>query len=190
MTATNSSHDASVEEGRRLARRLYDYELSELENLPEEERERLKASFPQLSTAQFEDVLHQAVVAKRQERARVGWQSIPHDLAAIVLVVTTSLADLRAGLIAGVGVLVFLESLFMVVFDERLYRPLSLLVWLTYPAYALLAYVLYRRGYEILEIVGAVLFAWLGLFLLGALARVPLYLLQKERAEQQQSAKE
>lgn len=190
MTSTNPSQQANVEEGRQLAHRLYRYELNELEKLPEDERERLRADFPQLSAAQFEDVLHQVITAKRQQQAQFGWQSIPHDLAAIVLVVTTSLVDLRAGLIAGVGVLVFLESLFMAFFDQRLYGPLSLSVWLTYPAYALLAYVLYGRGYAILEIAGAVLFAWVGLFLLGGLARVPLYLLRKERAEQRQASKD
>ncbi|MGD2104702.1 MAG: hypothetical protein PVJ55_06285 [Anaerolineae bacterium] len=187
MKPTNSSQPIGLDEGRKLARELYDRDLGRLEDLSDTERDRLMERFPQLSRAQFEDVLRQVIAAKRQERARVGWQSIPHDVAAIVMVFATVLADLRTGLVAGVGVLVLLEGLFMAVFDEDLYRPLSLLVWLTYPAYALLGYVLYRRGYQVLEIAGAVFFAWPGMFLLGTLARVPLHLLWKERAKQRES---
>ncbi len=187
MNRTDSSQQADLEEGRRLARRLYDYHLTDLENLQEDERKRLRRDFPQLNTAQFNDVLRQVVAAKRHERAQVGWQSVPHDVAVIVTVVIAALGHLKAGLAAGVGILVLLESLAMTIFEERIYRPLSLLVWLTYPAYALLAYTLYRQGYEILEIVGIVLFVWPGMFLLGALARVPLHLLWEERERQRQS---
>lgn len=186
MNRTDSSQQADLEEGRRLARRLYDYDLNELKNLQEEERRRLRGSFPHLNTVQFNDVLRQVIAAKHQERAQVGWQSVPHDVAVIVTVVITGLGHLKAGLAAGVGVLVLLEGLSMTIFEERLYRPLSLLVWLTYPAYALLAYTLYRQGYEFLEIVGIVLFVWPGMFLLGALARLPLYLLWEERRKQQE----
>lgn len=187
MTTNENLQPAKVEKARDLARRLYDYDLKELENLPEEERERLKASFRQLSRAEFEDVLRQVIAAKRQEQTQVGWQTIPHDLAVIVTVIIIALVDLRTGLAVGIGVLVLLESLSMTLFDERIYRPLSLLVWLTYPAYALLAYTLYRRGYEPLVIAGVVLFVWPGMFLLGALARVPLHLLWEERERQQAS---
>ena len=187
MTNNNRSQQAKVDKARDLARQLYDYDLKELQNLPDDVRERLAADVPQLSTAEFEDVLRQVIAAKRQEQAQVGWQSIPHDVAVIVTVVLTALVDLRTGLAVGVGVLVLLESLSITIFEERIYRPLSLLVWLTYPAYALLAYILYRRGYQLLVIAGAVLFVWLGMFLLGALARVPLHLLWEERQRQQQS---
>lgn len=187
MTDNNRTQQAKVEKARDLARQLYDYDLNELKNLPEDERERLKADFPQLSTAEFDDVLRQVIAAKRHEQTQVGWQSIPHDVAVIVTVALTALVDLRTGLAVGVGVLVLLESLTMTIFEERIYRPLSLLVWLTYPAYALLAYILYRRGYEPLIIAGAVLFVWPGMFLLGGLARVPLHLLWEERGRQRQS---
>jgi len=184
---TDSSQKQNLEQARRLARELYDYKLSKLENLPDDERRQLKARFSDLSAAQFDDVREQVIVAKHEERARVGWQSIPHDLAVIVLVLATAFGDLRTGLIAGVAALVFLESLFMRFFDRHLYPALSLAVWLTYPSYALLAYILHRRGYEILEIAGIVVFAWPGLFLLGALARIPLQLLWQERGKQRQS---
>ena len=51
-----------------------------------------------------------------------------------------------------IALLVLLESLFQFYFDRRLYRYLSALVWLTYPAYLLLAYLLYRQGYELIWI--------------------------------------
>lgn len=187
MKQNNPSQQTKVEKARDLARRLYDYDLKELKNLQEDDRKRLKARFPQLSTAEFDDVLRQVIAAKRHEQAQVGWQSVPHDMAVIVTVVVTALLDLRTGLSVGLGVLVLLESLSMTLFEERIYRPLSLLVWLTYPAYALLAYTLYGRGYELLVIAGAVLFVWPGMFLLAALARVPLHLLWEERERQRES---
>jgi len=187
MPNKDRAQQAKVEKARDLARQLYDYDLGTLKNLPDEERERLRASFPQLSKAEFNDVLRQVTAAKRQEQAQVGWQSIPHDVAVIVTVVVTALLDLTTGLAVGVGALVLLESLSITIFEERIYRPLSLLVWLTYPAYALLAYMLYHRGYQPLVIAGAVLFVWPGMFLLGALARLPLHLLWEERERQRQS---
>ena len=189
MTRTNASQPAELEDGRKLARELYDYDLADLENLPDDERERLRTRFPELSRAQFEDVLRQVTAAKGQERAQVGWQSVPHDVAVIVLAILTALVDLKTGLATSIGVLVLLEGLSMTIFDPDLYRPLSLLVWLTYPSYALLGYVLYRGDYRILVIGGVVLFAWAGLFLLGTLARLPLHLIWKERAEQRRSDK-
>ncbi|MGC8787647.1 MAG: hypothetical protein ACP5Q1_09520, partial [Anaerolineae bacterium] len=98
-----------------------------------------------------------------------------------VTVFVTRLLDLRAGIVAGIAILVLLESLFMLYFDRRLYRPLSTLVWLTYPAYALLAYVLYRRGLALHWIIAAVAFVWGGTFLLGMLACVPVRMMLNAR---------
>ena len=61
---------------------------------------------------------------------------MPHDLAVLVLVVLTGLVNLRVGIIVSIALLVLLESLFQFYFDRRLYRYLSALVWLTYPAYS------------------------------------------------------
>ncbi|MBC7233550.1 MAG: hypothetical protein H5T68_09975 [Chloroflexi bacterium] len=173
--------DARTEQGRQLARRLYEYKVSQLERLSAEEQGNLLRDFPLLGETEFKDVLRQVIEAKRYEQERIGWQAIPHDVAVLVTVAMTCLLDLRAGIVAGIAILVLLESLFQFYFDRKLYRPLSTLVWFTYPAYALLAYVLYRRGFSALWIIAAVAFAWGGTFLLGMLARVPLRMILNAR---------
>ncbi len=178
--------NAKLEQGRQLAGKLYDYRIAQLESLTMEEQAALQEQFPLLSEAEFQDVLRQVIEAKRYQQERVGWQATPHDVAVLALVIVTALLDLRAGVMVGIVTLAVLENVFQVVFNRQLYGILSLLVWLTYPAYAVLAYVLYRRGFEIIWIAGAVLLAWGGTFVLGALARLPLRLILEARAKSAQ----
>ena len=63
----------------------------------------------------------------------------------------------------------------------------SALVWLTYPAYLLLAFMLYRQGYERIWIAAAVAFAWGGTFLLGIIALLPVRLILEEKAKPAQT---
>jgi len=188
MPQKRSKQAARTEQGRQLARRLYDLKIGQLESLSGEEQARLLNEFPLLRKAEFQDVLRQVIEAKRYEQERTGWQAIPHDITVLVMVGVTSLLDLRSGAVAGVATLVLLESLFQFYFNRRLYGLLSTLVWLTYPAYVLLAYVLYRRGFEIVWIVMAVLLAWLGTFLLGMLARMPVRIILEARVKGSQEA--
>ncbi len=58
---------------------------------------------------------------------------------------------------------------------------MSALVWLTYPAYLLLAYVLYGRGLEFIWIIAVLVLTWGGTFLLGMLARLPVRLILDAR---------
>lgn len=183
MARKPDRQNARLEQGRGLARRLYDLKIRELESLSADSQSRLRGEFPLLGEAEFKDVLRQVIEAKRYAQERVGWQAIPHDAAVLVFVIVTALLNLRTGVVVGIATLALLESLFQVYFNRRLYTVLSVLVWLTYPAYAVLAFVLYRRGFEILWIVGAVLLAWGGTFVLGALTRVPLRLLLEARAK-------
>ncbi len=173
--------NARTEQGRQLARKLYDYRLQELERLTAEEQARLRDEFTLLSEAQFQDVLRQVIEAKRYNRERLGWQAVPHDITVLVFVLATSLFDLRVGIVAGIATLVLLESIFQFYFNRRLYGPLSTLVWLTYPAYLLLAYVLYGRGLSLIWVAATVLLAWGGTFLLGALARLPVRMILEAR---------
>jgi len=167
---------------------LYDYPVDRLLKINTTERASLLSEFPTLGEAEFDHVVQQLIAARRYEQERVGWQAVPHDVAALTIVVVTSLADLRAGVVAGVAVLVLLESVFQYYFNQRLYRFLSALVWLTYPAYAWLAYILYRRGFELVWIAVAVAFTWGGTFLLGLLARIPARLFYEAREKATEDA--
>jgi hypothetical protein len=191
MSAGKRSKSSSrLEQGRALARELYDRSVRDLETLNAEEIARLRKAHPQLSKAEFDDVTRQVIEAKTQHQEHVGWQAIPHDIAVLVLVLTTALLDLRTGVIAAIAVLVLLESVFQFTFNRRLYRPLSTLVWLTYPAYLLFAYVLYLREYEIIWIAVAVLLASIGSYILGALARLPVRLILENRARGREEGKQ
>jgi hypothetical protein len=180
--------DIRTAQGQQLARRLYDYPIQKLENMTAEEKASLLSQFPSLGEAEFDYVVQQLITARRYEQERIGWQAVPHDIAVLTIVIMTVLSDIRTGAIAGVAVLVLLESLFQYYFNQRLYRYLSSLVWLTYPAYALLAYILYRRGYYWTWIVLAVLLTWGGTFLLGLLARIPARLFYEAREKGKQEA--
>lgn len=182
--------DIRTAQGQQLARRLYDYPIKRLENITDEEKASLLSEFPSLSEAEYDYVIQQLVAAKRYEQERVGWQAVPHDIAVLTIVIVTVLSDIRTGAVAGVAVLVLLESLFQYYFNQRLYRYLSALVWLTYPAYAVLAYTLYKRGYDLSWIVLAVLLTWGGTFVLGLLARIPARLFYEAREKGKQEAEQ
>ena len=188
MPQKGKAKDIRTAQGQQLARKLYDYPIRKLENMPADERAGLLAEFPSLGEAEFDYVVQQLIAAKSYEQERVGWQAVPHDIAVLTIVIVTALFDIRAGAVAGVAVLVLLESLFQYYFNQRLYRILSALVWLTYPAYALLAYILYRRGYDLIWILAAVLLTWGGTFLLGIVARIPARLFYEARLKAREDA--
>ena len=165
--------DARTEQGRELARRLYDYKISRLEQMSAAEKASLLSEFPKLGDLEFQYVIQQLISAKRFEQQRIGWQAVPHDVTVLILVIVTTVIGLWAGVVAGVFVLVLLESLFQFQFDQRIYQYLSMLVWITYPAYIWLAYVLYRQGYPLVWVAFVVLLTWGGTYLLGILVRLP-----------------
>lgn len=182
MGQTQSAKDARTEQGQQLARRLYDYKLHKLENISDTEKASLLKEYPLLGEGEFQYVVGQTIETRRYAQERVGWQAIPHDIAVLSIVAVAALADIRVAAIVGLAVLVFFEGLFQFYFDRRVYRILSWLVWLTYPAYVLLAYVLTRRGYHFTWVIAAILLTWGGTFLIGALARIPVRLFVEGRA--------
>jgi hypothetical protein len=183
MTKKRARSKTQLDDGKKLARELYNWSIRELENPDPTEREQLTGKYPSLSKAQIEDVLRQVVEAKQVHQERVGWQAIPHDIAVLVLVLLTAITDLQTAVIACIAILVLLESVFQFTFNRKLYRPLSTLVWLTYPAYIAFGYLLYRMGYSILWIVVGTLLASLGTYVLGALSRLPIRLILESRAK-------
>jgi hypothetical protein len=180
---TRRKPNARLRQGQDLARQLFDRKIPELESLSAEEKATLRKEFPLLSQAEFEDVIRQTIEAKRYHQERVGWQAIPHDIAVLILVIVTAIFDLRTGVIAGIAALVFLEGVFQFYFRRDLYRPLSTLVWLTYPAYLVFAYLLYREGFHVLWIAVGVILASIGTYLLGGLARLPVRVILENRAK-------
>jgi hypothetical protein len=188
MPPAQTPKDARTEQGQQLARRLYDYKLNKLENLSEAEKRDLLKAYPLLGETEFQYVVDQVIETRRYTQERVGWQAIPHDITVLTIVAVTALANIQAAAIVGLAVLIFLEGLFQFYFNRRLYRILSWLVWLTYPAYILLAYILSRQGYEWTWIVVAIALTWGGTFLIGTLARIPVRFFIEGRAKGKEEA--
>jgi hypothetical protein len=172
-----------LEQGRLLARRLYDLKIAQLEKITEEDRKTYLTEFPLLGVAEYSDVIHQVIEAKKAQQTQVGWYSIPHDVTVLVFVLFVCFTDLRTAIIAGIAVLVLLESLFQSYYNPRLYPILGSLVWLTYPAYALLAWVLYSRGMMWYWVAVVVVCAWGGTFLAGLIARLPMQSIVRARTD-------
>ena len=183
MPSKRSKSHPHIEIGRDLARKLYDQNLNQLINMSEDEKLRLMDEHPGLNAAEFNDVVEQVIEARRYHQERIGWQAIPHDITVLIFILVTALANLRLGIVIGIGTLILLESVFQFYFDRRLYQFLSPLVWLTYPAYALLAYVLHMRGYTLVWTVIAIALTWGGTFLLGIVARLPVRLTLEAKAK-------
>lgn len=183
MPTKKKAIDARTAQGQQLARRIYDYKIDQLENMSLAQKDALLKEFPLLSEADINYVVKELLAAKRYEQERVGWQTIPHDVAVLILVIMTSLANLQTGIIAGVAALVLLEGFCQFIFDRRIYRPLSMLVWFTYPAYVWLGYILYLRQYSLLWLAVILILVWGGTYLLGALARIPMRLFFEARAK-------
>jgi hypothetical protein len=184
MSTKKHTRDPQLEQGRLLAAHLFDLNLRELEAMSVERSREMLREFPLLSQTEFDDVRRQVVEAKTFQQERVGWQAIPHDVAVLVTVALTALTDIRVGVVAGIGTLVLLESLCQAYFNARLYRPLSLLVWLTYPAYIFLGYVLHRRGFGLAWAIAIPVLVWAGTYALGFLARIPMRLFLEARPKE------
>ena len=183
MTKHASDDAAKLDQGRNLARRLYDLKLRQLEQIDDGLRKLYLADYPLLGEIEFNDVRRQVIEAKRTRQIQVGWLSVPHDLTVLVFVLVTWIADWRIGAVAAAVTLVLFESLFQVYFNPQMYAGLGLLVWFTYPAYVLLAWVLYNRGMEWYWIALAVIGVWGGTFLAGIVVRIPMQLYMKNRLE-------
>ncbi|MGD0707903.1 MAG: hypothetical protein ABSA51_05560 [Anaerolineaceae bacterium] len=183
MPQKDSSNSPKLEQGRLLARHLYDLKVSQLEKLTDQDRKTYLAEYPLLGNVEYKDVLRQVIEAKKAEQTQVGWFAIPHDITVLVFVLFVCFSDLRTAIIAGIAVLVLFESLFQTYFDRRLYPVLGSLVWLTYPAYALLAWVLYTRGMAWYWIAVVVIGAWGGTFLAGIIARLPMQSIVRAKAD-------
>ena len=183
MSTKKRATDPHLEQGRLLAEHLFDFKLRDLEAISAERSPDLLREYPLLTPAEFEDVRGQVIEAKTYQQERIGWQAIPHDLAVLVIVALTALWDIRVGVVGGIATLVLLESLSQVYFSRRLYRPLSLIVWLTYPAYLCLGYLLYRRGFPLSWAIGIAVLVWAGTYLLGYLARIPMRLFLEARVK-------
>ncbi len=180
----HASNDAvKLDQGRNLARRLYDLKLRQLETIDESQRKAYLADFPLLGEAEFNDVRRQVLEAKRVHQIRVGWLSIPHDITVLVFVLVTWLTDWRWGAIAAAVTLVVFESLFQIYFNPQMYAGFSALVWVTYPAYVLLAWVLYSRGFAWYWIALAVVGIWGATYLAGIIVRIPAQLYMKSRVQ-------
>ena len=188
MTPRKKPLDARTTQGQQLARQIYDYKIDQLEKMSQAEKDALLEKYPLLSQADLQYVIDELLAAKRYRQEREGWQTIPHDVAVLVLVILTSIVNLQTGIIAGVAVLVLLESLFQFIFDRRIYRSLSYLVWFTYPAYIWLGYMLYQRGYSWMWIGLIIVLVWGGTYLLGALARLPMRLYFEAREKRKSEA--
>ena len=172
-----------LDQGKELASQLFDLKLTELDKMSEDLKKAWMAKFPLLSPAEFEDVRQQVVKAKLSQQSQVGWQSIPHDLTVLAFCLVSVFFSLKVGLIAGVAVLVFLVSLTQVFYHQKLYQILGYSVWLTYPAYALLAFTLFERGMVWWKIAGIIVLAWGGPFVLGAIVVIPMHYFLHARAK-------
>lgn len=170
-------------EGRKFASMLYDLPFRELVNPSDADRKQWEKDFPKLERPSINNIIDQVREARLYQQERVGWQAIPHDLTVLLFVLGTVIFSLKVGIIIGIAALVFFESLFQFIFIRKYYRPLSFLVWLTYPAYIILGYYLYQQNYAWYWIAVAILGAWFGTFFLGNLARIPMKLIMKAKKE-------
>ena len=176
------SKGQKIQQGRDLASELFNLKLIELELMKADEQDRWIVQYPGLSRKEFEDVRRQVIQAKTAQQSRIGWQVIPRDLAVIVLCVVSVLVNLSAGVVAGVAVLILLESLFQVFYSEKLYKVLSYSVWFTYPAYILLVFAIRKMDNPWWLLAVILIGVWAGSFLLSFLARIPMALYLKQRS--------
>ena len=172
-----------LEQGKELASQLFDLKLTELDKMSEEQKRVWMSKFSLLSYEEFEDVRQQVIKAKISQQSQIGWQSIPHDFAVLVFCLVSTFFSLKAGLIAGIAVLVFLVSLIQVFYNQKLYQVLGYSVWLTYPAYILLGFSLFQRGLEWWKIAGIIALAWGGTFILAAIIVIPMHYFLRARAK-------
>ena len=170
-TMTSKSQHTTLQQGRDLAAQMYDLKLPQLQDPGPELWSKWRADHALLSTTEIEDVLQQVRAARLEQQERTGWMAVPHDASVLVFVLVTWLFDLTAGIVAGVVSLIVLEAVCQQWFSHRWYRPLSMLVWLTYPAYVLLVFILRQRDYTLYSIAGIVAGAWAGTFLLWIFIR-------------------
>jgi len=172
-----------LKQGKELAKEFFDYKIVDLEKISDSQKQSWMKKYSSLSSAEFEDVRHQVINAKSSQQAQVGWQIIPHDLTVLVFCIIGALISLKIGFIVSIAVLILLESIFQVYYNYSLYKILGYSVWLTYPAYIILGFILFQRGMPWWQILLIIALAWGATFLLGMLAAIPMRLYLKARAQ-------
>lgn len=168
------SKEKKIQQGRDLAGKLFDLKLTALELMTEKEQDRWRSEYPGLSKRDFDDIRRQVIQAKMAQQSQIGWQVIPRDLAVIVGSLMSYFFDLKIGILAGVIALVVLEILFHSFYSPELYKVLSYVVWLTYPALILLALAIQRQYAIWWQLAGILVGVWAGSFLLSLLLRTIL----------------
>jgi len=163
-----------IQLGRDLASKLFDLKLTALELMSEKEQDRWRSEYPGLSKREFEDIRRQVIQAKMAQQSQIGWQVIPRDLSVITASLAGYLFNLKTGIIVGAATLIVLEILFRANYNDKLYKILSYVVWLTYPALILLALAIHRQYAGWWQVGGILIGVWGGSFLLSTLLRLLL----------------
>ena len=162
---------------------LFDYKLSDLENLSSSHPE-LRQKYALLTNLEFADVVSQVQTAKITQQKQTAWQLVPRDLTVIlVTALTWLLNDWKLPLIFGIFLIILLANIFAVWYSEKLSPILGTSVWISY--LALLAYGWYflRNGSFWYVALLAVLGLALGSLLLTGFTRMMLVAMAKVRSE-------
>ena len=183
MVKEQKSTNSHLEQGRALASLLFNYKLSDFENLTACHPD-LRQKYAVLTNAEFADVVSQVRSAKIFQQKQTAWQMVPRDLTVIlVTALTWLLNDWKLPLIFGVFLLILLANIFAVWFSEKLSPILGTSVWISY--LALLAYGWYflRDGSQWYIALLAALGLALGSLLLTGFTRMLLAAMAKARSD-------
>jgi len=183
MINEQKSANTHLEQGKALAGMLFDYKLSDLENLSSSHPE-LRQKYALLTNVEFADVVSQVQTAKITQQKQTAWQMVPRDLTVIlVTALTWLLNDWKLPLIFGIFLIILLANIFAIWYSEKLSPILGTSVWISY--LALLAYGWYflRNGSFWYVALLAVLGLALGSLLLTGFTRMMLVAMAKARSE-------
>ncbi|MEA4811665.1 MAG: hypothetical protein VB108_03730 [Anaerolineaceae bacterium] len=183
MVKEQNAANQHLEQGKALARLLFNYKVSELEK-PKNLHSNLKAQFPLLTDAEFNDVIRQVKAAKLTRQGRYSWQMIPRDLTLIIVsMLTWLLQDWKWPLVVGLFLLILFVNLFALRYSEKLSPILGSSVWFSYLALAAYGWYFYSRGMAWYFAVLAILGLALGTLVITGLAHLLTEAMNNARVE-------
>ena len=187
MINEQNSANTHLEQGKALARMLFDYKLSDLKNLAAltaASHPELRQKYALLTNVEFADVVSQVQTAKIAQQKQTAWQMVPRDLTVIlVAALTWLLNDWKLPLIFGIFLLILLANIFAVLYSEKLSPILGTSVWISYLALLAYGWFFLRNGNFWYMALLAVLGLALGSLLLTGFTRMMLVAMAKARSD-------
>ena len=162
-------------QGKALAQLLFNYKISDLQNLPDAQRQAFREQFPLLSDDEIHNVIVLIADTKRRQRHYLAWEMAPRDVAIVLVAILTWLTiDWKIAAILGVFAAFTAAAVLSARYSPKMSPLLKGLGWASYLACLAFGWFFYANGQGWNVAVLAAVGLWLAALVVAFIARLML----------------